>query len=104
MVSSSYLAGGWRLGGRARVFSEDRTNGTVIQVNDTNARLVAGEIAGTAGGGFLRAHLFGSTQAYDETFSDIAAEPPRSSETLSGIQRVPTRLAGASVEWTRRQG
>ena len=104
MLSSTYLLGGWRLGGRANVFSEDRTNGTVVQVNDTNARLVSGEIAGTTAGGYLSAHVFGGTQGYDETFSDISPEPPRSSERLSRIQRVPTRLAGASVQWTRQQG
>jgi outer membrane cobalamin receptor len=104
MVSSSYLMGGWRLGGRANVFSEDRTNGTVVQVNDTNARLASGEIAGTPAGGYLSAHVFGGTQGYDETFSDISPEPPRSSERLSRIQRVPTRLTGASVQWTRQQG
>ena len=104
MVSSSYLTAGWRLGVRANVFSEDRTNGTVVQVNDTNARAGSAEIAGTPGGGYLRAHVFGGTQGYDETFSDIEPEPPRSSEYLSLIQRVPTRLAGASVQWTRQQG
>src|SRR5688572_6321479 len=104
MVSSSYLAGGWRLGGRANIFSEDRVNGTVVQINDTNARLASGEIAGTTGGGYLSAHVFGGTQGYDETFSDISPEPPRSSERLSRIQRVPTRLTGASVQWTWLQG
>src|SRR5688500_16471944 len=104
MVSSSYLAGGWRLGARVNIFSEERVNGTVGQINDTNARLASGEIAGTTGGGYLSAHVFGGTQGYDETFSDISPEPPRSSERLSRIQRVPTRLAGASVQWTRQQG
>jgi outer membrane cobalamin receptor len=104
MVSSSYLAAGWRLGGRANVFSEDRTNGTVVQVNDTNARAGSAELAGPVGGGYLSAHVFGGTQGYDETFSDIAPEPPRSSERLSLIQRIPTRLTGASVQWTGQQG
>jgi outer membrane receptor protein involved in Fe transport len=75
-----------------------------VQVNDTNARLASGEIAGTTAGGYLSAHVFGGTQGYDETFSDIAPEPPRSSERLSRIQRVPTRVTGASVQWTRQQG
>ena len=105
MASVSYLTtAGWRFGGRANVFSEDRTNGTVVQVNDTNARAASGEIAGTAGGGYLSAHVFGGTQGYDETFSDIEPEPPRSSERLSRIQRVPTRLTGASAQWARQQG
>ena len=104
MVSSSYLTAGWRLAGRANVFSEDRTNGTVVQVNDTNARAASADIAGVTGGGYLSAHVFGGTQGYDETFSEISQEPPRSSERLNLVQRVPTRMTGASVQWTRQRG
>jgi outer membrane cobalamin receptor len=104
MVSSSMLTAGWRIAGRINVFSEDRTNGTVIQVNDTSARTAAGEAAGGAGGGYFSAHVFGGTQGYDETFSEIAQEPPRSSERLNLVQRVPTRMAGASAQWTRLRG
>ena len=104
MVSASYLTAGWRLGGRANLFSEDRTNGTVVQVNDTDARSGSLEIAGGGAGGFLSAHVFGGTQSYDETFSAISPEPPRSTEDLNRMQHVPTRLTGASVQWTRQQG
>jgi len=104
MVSSSVLAGGWRIAGRVNVFSEDRTNGTVIQVNDTSARTAAGEAAGGVGGGYFSAHVFGGTQGYDETFSEISQEPPRSSERLNLVQRVPTRIAGGSAQWTRQRG
>ena len=104
MASASYLTAGWRLGGRANLFSEDRTNGTVVQVNDTDARSGSLEVAGGGAGGFLSAHVFGGTQSYDETFSAISPEPPRSSEDLNRVQHVPTRLTGASVQWTRQQG
>jgi outer membrane cobalamin receptor len=104
MASASYLTAGWRLGGRANLFSEDRTNGTVVQVNDTDARSGSLEIAGGGAGGFLSARAFGGTQSYDETFSVIAPEPPRSSEELNRVQHVPTRLTGGSVQWTRQQG
>jgi len=104
MVSASYLTAGWRVGGRGNLFSEDRTNGTVIQVNDTDARSGSLEVAGGGAGGFLGLHVFGGTQSYDETFSAIAPEPPRSSEDLNRVQHVPTRRIGASVQWTRQQG
>ncbi len=104
MVSASYLTAGWRVGGRANLFSEDRTNGTVIQVNDTDARFGSLEVAGGGAGGFLSVHVFGGAQSYDETFSAISPEPPRSSEDLNRVQHVPTRLTGASVQWTRQQG
>jgi len=104
MASVSHLSAGWMLGGRANVFSEDRSNGTAIQVNDTDARSGSFEAAGPGAGGFLRAHVFAGSQSYDETFSVISPEPPRSSEDLNRIQHVPTRLAGASVQWTRQQG
>ena len=104
MVSSSFLTEGWRVAGRATFFSEDRANGTAVQVNDTDARMASGEIAGGAAGGYLAAHVFGGTQGYDETFSEISPEPPRSSERLNLVQHVPTRITGASVQWTRQRG
>ena len=104
MVSSSFLTAGWRVAGRATFFSEDRANGTAVQVNDTDARMASGEIAGGAGGGYVSAHVFGGTQGYDETFSEISPEPPRSSERLNLVQHIPTRITGASVQWTRQRG
>lgn len=105
MASVSYLgAGGWRFGARATAFSEDRKNGTLLQVNDTDARQGSAEAAGGLGGGYMSVHVFGGTQGYDQTFSEISAEPPRAREDLNRIQRVPTRTGGGSAQWTRQWG
>jgi len=95
-------AGGWQFGLRASVFTEDRNNGTVLQVNDTDARLFSGSAAGVIGKGFLSVHGFGGTQGYDQTFSEIEAEPPRSSESLTAVQSVPSHSGGGSVQYSRQ--
>ncbi len=92
---------GWRFEGRANVFSEDRKNGTPLQVNDTDAGQVAGEVLGDIGSGSLSVRVFRIGQGYDETFSIISAEPPRASEELDRIDRVPTNIVGLSTQWLR---
>jgi len=102
---ATYTSGtGWRAGARAGVFSEDRRNGTPLQVNDTDARQASAEVATPVGAGFLSAHVYGGTQRYDQTFSTISAEPPRAFELLDRSQRVPTRIGGGSLQWTRDWG
>ena len=92
----------WRLGVKASVFSEDRNNGTILQVNDTDARLFSGDARGALKGGFLTVHAFGGTEEYNQTFSDIEEEPPRSDEFLKSKQRVPSHTAGASAQYARQ--
>jgi len=92
----------WRLGLKASMFSEDRNNGTVLQVNDTDARLFSGDMRGALKGGFLTVHAFGGTEEYNQTFSDIEAEPPRSDEFLKSRQRVPSHTGGASAQYARQ--
>ena len=102
LASVGYQAtNGWRFDVRGNVFSEDRKNGTPAQANDTDARQASAEVAGGVGGGMLSAHLFGGTQSYHETFSEVSAEPPRMSEDLNRLQRVPTRTAGVAAQWVR---
>ena len=93
---------GWRFGARASLFWEDRANGTPLQINDTAARLASAEAQGGFAGGFLTVHAFGATQTYAQTFSDFETEPPRASEEVSLVQRVPTRSGGAAIQWSRR--
>jgi iron complex outermembrane recepter protein len=95
---------GWRLAWSANVFSEDRTNGTPVQGNDTDARQFSGELASEIADGLLSVHVFGGTQTYDETFSEISAEPPRLTEHRNRLQRVPTRVAGFALQWSRGWG
>ena len=77
MASVGYQAtNGWRFDVRGNVFSEDRRNGTPVQENDTDARQGSGEVTGGVGGGMLSTRVFGGTQGYDQTFSELSAEPP----------------------------
>ena len=92
---------GWRFDMHGNVFSERRGDGTPVQKNATSSRQGSAEAEGSAGAGLLSARVFGSTQGYDQTFSELSAEPPRASELLSGIQRVPTRVVGWAVKWVR---
>ncbi|HYI13013.1 MAG TPA: TonB-dependent receptor [Thermoanaerobaculia bacterium] len=80
---------------RASHYSESRDNGTPLQENDTTLRHLA--LGANAGAFVLRA--FGSDQDYYQTFSAIAAD--RNSERLTVEQRVPSRGAGGSAQYTR---
>ena len=73
---------GWRFDSRATIFAEDRKNGTPLQVNDTNASQISGEVGGEVAGGFLSTRVFRIGQTHDQTFSVISTEPPRASEEL----------------------
>ena len=80
---------------RGSYYSEARNNGTRLQTNDTTIR----ELAGGVNGGAFAARAWGSDQDYAQTFSAVAAD--RNSERLTIDQRVPSRSAGASVQWSR---
>ncbi|MBI4477258.1 MAG: TonB-dependent receptor [Acidobacteria bacterium] len=105
IAAVSYQAGnGWKFEARGGLFSEDRTNGTPLQVNDTDARQGSVEVSGAAGRGLLLARAFGETQGFDQAFSILSTEPARESETLDRMQRVPTTVAGATIQWERPWG
>jgi iron complex outermembrane recepter protein len=103
-IGSISYTGAWRLGLRASLFSEDRTNGTRLQDNETDARMFSGDAAGGLGGGSLSMHVFGGSQTYDQTFTDIEAEPPRSAEYLRAVQHVPSHSSGGSAQYSRQSG
>jgi outer membrane receptor protein involved in Fe transport len=83
---------------RASYYDESRENGTPLQVNDTTIRQLA---AGFDRGG-LTLRAFGSDQDYYQTFSAVAED--RNSERLTVVQRVPSRGAGATAQWTHAFG
>ena len=86
----SFVRGSW--------YAEDRSNGTPLQVNDTeNGQLAAGFDRGPFS---LRA--YGSDQNYYQTFSAVSED--RESERLTVVQRVPSRGAGATAQWTQPFG
>jgi len=88
---------------RGGILQESRQNGTPLQTNGTRFRQLAvgGDWQSEAAGAFsLRA--YGGPQTYDQSFSAIALD--RASETLTRIQRVPARQAGAFGQWSRTLG
>src|SRR4029450_4442178 len=91
---------GWRFDSRATIFAEDRKNGTPLQVNDTNASQISGEVGGEVAGGFLSTRVFRIGQTHDQTFSVISTEPPRASEELDRIDRVPTNVVRVTTPCT----
>lgn len=83
-------------------FDEERGNGTLLQVNETEARQVSVGADSLAAVGSLQLRLFASKQDYFQTFSAIA--PGRAIETLTREQRVPSDSSGFSLLWSGGTG
>lgn len=85
---------------RADYFGEARTNGTPLQTNRTHIRQwsAGGDWQTARLGSFIARTTFG-TQVFDQTFSSVATD--RNSETLTRVQRVPSQVAGFSLQWSR---
>jgi outer membrane cobalamin receptor len=84
-------------------FTEDRQNGTPLQVNDTESRsLAGGATLVTSDGSEWQALLFWQKQMFHSTFSTQAVN--RVSETLAVDQRSPAASFGGSMSWSRRFG
>jgi outer membrane receptor protein involved in Fe transport len=81
------------------VLNEARGNGTPMQTNGTRLwRYVGGvDASGSVGDAELR--LYGSREAYRQSFSSIAAD--RDSETLTKLQRVPVDEVGFVAQAAR---
>ncbi len=78
-------------------FGENRTNGTVLQVNGTRLRQVA--LAGVVErDGVWQGNVFAQSEDFHATFSAVAAN--RNSEKLTLEQQVPSRAAGGALDWT----
>lgn len=112
-VASEHLDGQFRLerllAGRGHIFAggslfeDSRKNGTPLQNNDTRLRqLIAGLDWQSTGAGAITFRAYGGPEDYDQSFSSIATN--QSSETLTDIQRVPSRQIGLAGEWTRTAG
>ena len=83
---------------RASYYEESRANGTPLQVNDTTIRQLSGGY--DRGRVALRGYV--SDQDYYQTFSAVAED--RESERLTVVQRVPSRGAGGTAQWTQALG
>jgi outer membrane receptor protein involved in Fe transport len=84
------------------VLNEARGNGTPLQTNGTRLwRYVGGaDASGSEGNAELR--LYGSREAYRQSFSSIAAD--RDSETLTKLQHVPLDEVGFVTQVSRALG
>lgn len=86
---------------RGNLFGESRKNGTSLTENQTNFRQLAlGADLVSQRYGEFRFRTFGEWQVYDQSFSAVSAD--RNTETLSRLQRVPSRAIGASVLWRKK--
>ena len=81
------------------LFSEQRNNGTSLQVNSTHLGEIGGGIDHTVGHNALSARIYGSGEHYHQSFSAISAD--RNSETLTRWQTVPSDQIGFSMNWSR---
>ena len=89
---------------RGGVFSEDRSNGKIGEVNDTNWKFGSGGVGlRFADGSNLDARLFFDRQDFHSTFFAVPATavPPRSQLNLTLDQNVPTNAVGTMLQWNR---
>ena len=95
----------WHVNGRGGWYSEDRNNGTVVQVNTTDWKQFALDAGGYLGGGVFEAHGVGSSQDYYQTFSAVAGAtataPARATERLTFEQFIDTSHRSMNAQWTK---
>ena len=98
-VSAGYNPGPWHATVRLNGYSEERNNGTPLQVNSTDWTQLSGEVGGAAFGGAWLARGSGGTQEYYQTFSAVLAG--RNSERLTTEQTTPSSFGTVSGQWSR---
>ncbi len=99
-----------RVFSRVSGFNEDRANGTPLQKNQTRLWRYAlgGDITG-AQGASLGLRLYGSTEHYHQTFTNISNLPAfgdphcsfRCGETLSKVSTTPANELGGAAHWSQ---
>ena len=87
---------------RGAAYSEERGNGTPLQVNTTDWSQVSVDTGGVAGTGVWQATVGGSTQDYYQTFTAVAAD--RASERLTTKQTTGTEHRMFNGQWTQPFG
>ncbi len=92
----------WRASLKASAYTEDRGNGTPLQVNSTAWRQLAGDVSGSVAGGAWEARVSGGTQEYFQTFTAVAAD--RATERLTTEQWTPSDFLTFSGQWSRSFG
>ncbi len=79
--------------------SDDRGNGTALQRNRMSGSTIAAGWVRSASTSTIAARLSHSTNAFDQTFSAVAAT--RATETLTSTQRIDATTTRATVEVSR---
>jgi outer membrane receptor protein involved in Fe transport len=93
----------WHASVRGAGYTEDRGNGTPVQVNSTDWRQLSFEAGGVFSGGVLDVHAVGSSQDYYQTFSAVTAVAgvPRSAERLTFEQTIDTSHRAVNGQYSR---
>ena len=87
----------------ARIFDEDRDNGTPLRGNSTRETYLGGGLhASTSDGSDWRVNLFSHIQTFKSSFTAVAGD--RASENLALLQEVPSKDIGVNAQWLRRFG
>jgi outer membrane receptor protein involved in Fe transport len=88
---------------RAGVFDEERNNGKIGEVNDTNWKYGNGGVRlRFADGSNVEGRVFYDHEDFfQNTFAVPASTPPRSQSNLSLEKKVPTNAVGSMVQWSR---
>jgi outer membrane receptor protein involved in Fe transport len=91
---------------RTGYFSENRGNGKIDEINDTQwTSLNGGVRAQLRDGSALQATVFGDIENFHSTFMAVpATTPPRNTVRLSVDQHVPTNAVGAMGQWSKAIG
>jgi outer membrane receptor protein involved in Fe transport len=93
----------WHATLRGAAYTEDRGNGTVVQVNTTDWRQLSADVGGVLGGGVFQLQAAGSRQDYYQTFSAVVAAG-RATERLTFAQTIETSHGMVNAQWTRPIG
>jgi len=88
---------------RGGIFTEDRSNGKIGEVNDTTWKFGSGGVGlRLADGSNVEGRVFFDRQRFHSTFFAVpAAVPLRSQLNLTLDQNVPTDAVGMMVQWNR---
>jgi outer membrane receptor protein involved in Fe transport len=106
MVLAERVRGPLRLMIRGSGFNESRGNGTPDQTNGTRLwRYATGGDWQAPRGGSLVARIYGSSEHYRQTFSQIANPTTlRNSEALTKFSLTPDNELGAAIHWNQPLG
>jgi outer membrane receptor protein involved in Fe transport len=103
-VGAGYDQGTWHGKARVSFYSEDRNNGTAVQVNSTDWTQVSAEAGGGVGSGVWLARGAGGSQDYYQTFSAVfgSGGVNRAAERLTTEQTTNSDFFNMSAQWAGR--